>query len=163
MACTASPALRAEDLSPRGSGAAPGCMFVPREAGDRYAPCVQLIIRFVVNGIALWIAALVVDGVDIEASTTTGEVLTILAIAAVFAVVNIVVRPIVKILSLPLYVITLGLFTFVVNALMLLLTSWIADLLDVPFHVDGFWSALVGAVIVTLVGWGVRIALPARD
>ena len=136
-------------------------MFVPREAGDRYAPCVQLIIRFVVNGIALWIAALVVDGVDIDASTTTGEVLTILAIAAVFAVVNIVVRPIVKILSLPLYVITLGLFTFVVNALMLLLTSWIADLLDVPFHVDGFWSALLGGLVISFVSWMINLVLPS--
>lgn len=136
-------------------------MFVPREAGDRYAPCVQLIIRFVVNGIALWIAVLVVDGVDIEASTTTGEVLTILAIAAVFAVVNIVVRPIVKILSLPLYVITLGLFTFVVNALMLLLTSWIADLLDVPFHVDGFWSALLGGLVISFVSWMINLVLPS--
>jgi putative membrane protein len=122
---------------------------------------VQLIIRFVVNGIALWIAALVVDGVDIEASTTTGEVLTILAIAAVFAVVNIVVRPIVKILSLPLYVITLGLFTFVVNALMLLLTSWIADLLDVPFHVDGFWSALLGGLVISFVSWMINLVLPS--
>ena len=121
----------------------------------------QLIIRLVVNGIALWIATLVVDGVDIEASTTTGEVLTILAIAAVFAVVNIVVRPIVKLLSLPLYVITLGLFTFVVNALMLLLTSWIADLLDVPFHVDGFWAALLGGLVISFVSWVINLVLPS--
>jgi putative membrane protein len=142
-------------------GAAPGRRFVPKEAGDRYAPCVQLIIRLVVNGIALWIATLVVDGVDIEASTTTGEVLTILAIAAVFAVVNIVVRPIVKLLSLPLYAITLGLFTFVVNALMLLLTSWIADLLDVPFHVDGFWAALLGGLVISFVSWVINLVLPS--
>jgi putative membrane protein len=122
---------------------------------------VELIIRLVVNGIALWIATLVVDGVDIEASTTTGEVLTILAIAAVFAVVNIVVRPIVKLLSLPLYVITLGLFTFVVNALMLLLTSWIADLLDVPFHVDGFWAALLGGLVISFVSWVINLVLPS--
>lgn len=121
----------------------------------------ELIIRLVVNGIALWIATLVVDGVDIEASTTTGEVLTILAIAAVFAVVNIVVRPIVKLLSLPLYVITLGLFTFVVNALMLLLTSWIADLLDVPFHVDGFWAALLGGLVISFVSWVINLVLPS--
>jgi putative membrane protein len=122
---------------------------------------VQLIIRLVVNGIALWIATLVVDGVDIEASTTTGEVLTVLAIAAVFAVVNIVVRPIVKLLSLPLYAITLGLFTFVVNALMLLLTSWIADLLDVPFHVDGFWAALLGGLVISFVSWVINLVLPS--
>lgn len=121
----------------------------------------QLIIRFLVNGIALWIASLIVDGVDIEASTTTEEVLTVLAIAAVFAVVNIVVRPIVKLLSLPLYVITLGLFTFVVNALMLLLTSWIADLLNVPFHVDGFWAALLGGLVISFVSWMINLVLPS--
>ena len=121
----------------------------------------QLIIRFLVNGFALWIASLIVDGVDIEASTTTEEVLTVLAIAAVFGVVNIVVRPIVKILSLPLYVITLGLFTFVVNALMLLLTSWIADLLDVPFHVDGFWDALIGGLVISFVSWLINLVLPS--
>ena len=121
----------------------------------------QLIIRLVVNGVALWIATLVVDGVDIEASTTTGEVLTVLAIAAVFAVVNIVVRPIVQLLSLPLYVITLGLFTFVVNALMLLLTSWIADLLDVPFHVDGFWAALLGGPVISFVSWVINLVFPS--
>jgi putative membrane protein len=148
-------------LASAGGGAAPGRTFVPKEAGDRYAPCVQLIIRFVVNGIALWMAALIVDGVDIEASTTTGEVLTVLAVAAVFAVVNIVVRPIVQLLSLPLYVITLGLFIFVVNALMLLLTSWIADLLDVPFHVDGFWAALLGGLVISFVSWVINLVLPS--
>lgn len=121
----------------------------------------QLIIRLVVNGIALWIATLVVDGVDIDASSTRDEVLTILVVAALFAVVNVVVRPIVRLLSLPLYVITLGLFILVVNALMLLLTSWLADLLDVPFHVDGFWTAVLGGLVISFVSWILSLLLPS--
>jgi len=122
---------------------------------------VQLIIRLVVNGIALWIAALVVDGVEIDASSTRDEVLTVLVVAAVFAVVNVLVRPIVRLLSLPLYVLTLGLFILVVNALMLLLTSWIADLLDVPFHVDGFWAAVLGGLVISFVSWALSLLLPS--
>ncbi|MGH3926998.1 MAG: phage holin family protein, partial [Pseudonocardiaceae bacterium] len=113
----------------------------------------QLIIRLVVNAIALWMATLIVTGVDIDAASTQDEVLTILAVAVVFAVVNVLVRPIVRLFSLPLYVLTLGLFTLVVNALMLLLTSWIADKLNVPFTVDGFWAALLGGLVVSFVSW----------
>ena len=94
----------------------------------------QLIIRLVVNAIALWMATLIVTGIDIDAASTQEEVLTILAVAVVFAVVNVLVRPIVRLFSLPLYVLTLGLFTLVVNALMLLLTSWIADLSERAVH-----------------------------
>lgn len=137
------------------------CRFAVRSGRDSYAPLVQLILRLVVNGIALWVASLIVDGIDIEASSTVSEVLTILAVAAVFAVVNVIVRPIVRILSLPLYVVTLGLFTLVVNALMLLLTSWIADWLDVPFEVDGFWTAVLGGLIVAFVSWVLNLLLPS--
>jgi len=121
---------------------------------------VQLIIRLVVNAIALWVATLIVTGIDIDAASTQDEVLTILAVAVVFAVVNVLVRPIVRLFSLPLYVLTLGLFTLVVNALMLLLTSWIADLLNVPFTVDGFWAALLGGLVVSFVSWVLNLLLP---
>lgn len=120
----------------------------------------QLIIRLVVNAIALWMATLIVTGVDIDAASTQDEILTILAVAVVFAVVNVLVRPIVRLFSLPLYVLTLGLFTLVVNALMLLLTSWIADKLNVPFTVDGFWAALLGGLVVSFVSWVLNLLLP---
>lgn len=119
-----------------------------------------LLVRFLVSAVALWIATLVVDGVDVNASTTTDQVLTILAVAAVFGVVNMFVKPIVMLLSLPLYIITLGLFTFVVNALMLLLTSWIAGKLGVPFDVDGFWDAVLGALVISVVSWLLNVLLP---
>jgi putative membrane protein len=121
---------------------------------------VGLIVRLLVNAVALWIATLVVDGINVDASTTSGEVLTILAVAALFGVVNLFVKPIVKLLSLPLYILTLGLFTFVVNALMLLLTSWVAGLLGVPFDVDGFWNAVLGALVISVVSWLLNVLLP---
>jgi putative membrane protein len=121
---------------------------------------VGLVIRVLVNAVALWVATLVVDGVDVDASTTSGEVLTLLAVAVLFGVVNVLVKPFVKLLSLPLYIITLGLFTLVVNALMLLLTSWIAGLLDVPFDVDGFWSAVLGALVISVVSWLLNVLVP---
>lgn len=120
----------------------------------------SLIIRLIVNAIALWVATVIVSGIELEGASTQDRVITLLVVAAIFALVNVVVRPIVQILSLPLYVLTLGLFTFVVNALMLLLTSWIADLFDVPFSVDGFWSAVLGGLVISFVSWVLNLLLP---
>lgn len=80
-----------------------------------------------------------------------------------FGLVNVIVKPVVKLLSLPLFILTLGLFTLVVNALMLLLTSWLADLLDLSFHVDGFWTAVVGGLIISIVSWAVNMVLPDKN
>jgi putative membrane protein len=120
----------------------------------------SLIIRLLVNAVALWVATLIVSGVEIEQASTQEQVLTLLVVALLFALVNIVVRPVVKLLSLPLYVLTLGLFTFIVNALMLWLTSWVAGLLNVPFTVDGFWAAVLGGLVVSFVSWLLNLLLP---
>ena len=80
--------------------------------------------------------------------------------ALLFGVVNEFVRPVVAFLSFPLYLLTLGLMYFVVNALMLMLTSWIADLIDVGFHVQGFWTAVLGGIVIALVSWVVGRLLP---
>lgn len=120
----------------------------------------SLIIRLIVNAVALWVATLIVSGVEIEQASTQEQVLTLLVVAAIFALVNIVVRPVVKLLSLPLYVLTLGLFTFIVNALMLWLTSWVAGLLNVPFTVEGFWAAVLGGLVVSFVSWLLNLLLP---
>lgn len=122
---------------------------------------ISLIVRLAVNAVALWIATLVITGVEIESSSTRDEVLTLLVVAAIFGVINTFVRPIVNLFSLPAYLLTLGLFIFVVNALMLWLTSWVAGQFDVPFHVDDFWpAALLGALVVSFVSWLLTILLP---
>jgi putative membrane protein len=114
---------------------------------------VRILIRVVVSAVALAVAAWLVSGISVGPGTDRQRVLTVLAVAVVFGLVNAIIRPVVRLLTLPLLVVTLGLFTFVVNALMLLLTSWLADKLDLAFTVHGFWSALLGAVIVSVVSF----------
>jgi putative membrane protein len=111
----------------------------------------RLVIRLVANALALALAAWLLPGITVTASTTTKEVLTIVVVAAVFGLVNALVKPIVKFVGCLLIVITLGLMLLVINALMLMLTSWICTQLGVGFHVDGFWTALLGGVILSIV------------
>jgi putative membrane protein len=122
----------------------------------------NLIIRLLANAVALAVASWLVAGITLQGATTGKRVLTLLIVAAIFGVVNAVVRPVVKVLSFPLLILTLGLLTFVINALMLWLTSWITGKLDVQFHVNGFWSALFGALIITVVGMIINAVLPEK-
>jgi len=120
----------------------------------------KLLVRLLVNAVALGVAAWLLAGITLTGSSTTARIVTLLIVAAIFGVVNAFVRPLAKLLSLPFIVLTLGLLIFVINALMLLLTSWISDGLDLAFHVDGFWTALVGALIITVVSWLLNVFLP---
>jgi len=122
----------------------------------------NLIIRLLVNAVALAAASWLVSGITLQGATTGKRVLTLLIVAAIFGIVNAIVKPVVKVLSFPLLILTLGLLTFVINAAMLLLTSWITGKLDVQFHVDGFWSALFGALIISVVGMILNAVLPDK-
>ena len=106
----------------------------------------SLVIRLLVNAAALWVATRIVPGV-----TYRGAVLPFLGVALVFGLVNAFIRPVAKILAFPIIVLTLGLFTLVVNGLMLWLTSALSGALGLGFHASGFWPALVGALVVSLV------------
>jgi len=121
---------------------------------------VNMLVKLLANAIALAVAAWLLSGITIHGSTTTSRVLTLLIVAVIFGLVNAVVKPIATVLSLPFIVLTLGLLIFVINALMLLLTSWISDALNVPFHVNGFGTALLGALIITVVSWLLNVILP---
>ena len=129
----------------------------------RHAVPVGVVIRVVVNAVALWVATLLVGGIEVTAGTTGGEILTLLAVGALFGLVNAVIKPIALLLSLPLIIITLGLFVLVVNALLFWLIAAISDGLGVPFEVDGFWSAFWGAIVVSLVSWLLSIVVKDRD
>jgi putative membrane protein len=123
----------------------------------------KLIIRLLVNAIALAVASWLIAGITLQGATTGKRVLTLLIVAVIFGLVNAIVRPIVKLLSLPFIILTLGLLTFVINGLMLLLTSWITGKLDVQFHVSGFWAAFWGALIISVVGMLLNVVLPDKD
>lgn len=119
-----------------------------------------LLIRLVINGLALWAAAAIVSGVDILAEGTGDQVLTVLLVAVIFGLVNALIKPILMLFTLPLFILTLGLITFVINALMLWLTGGIASALDIDFSVEGFWPALLGALIITIVSWILSAIIP---
>lgn len=120
----------------------------------------RFIVRILASAAALAVAAALIGGITVGPGTTGERVLTLLGVAVIFGLINAIIRPIVKLLTLPLLVLTLGLFAFVVNALMLLLTSWICDQLDLPFKVDGFWAALLGALVISVVTFLINLVLP---
>ncbi|MCX5041750.1 phage holin family protein [Aldersonia sp. NBC_00410] len=121
--------------------------------------------RLVINAVAIWLAAAWVSGIDISSSDngTGWDIVVLLGIAAVFTVVNMLVKPLVQLLSIPLVLVTLGLFLIVINALMLLLTSWITESTDYGLHVDGFWTAVWGSIIISIVNWVLGMLVPDRD
>lgn len=122
----------------------------------------RLLLRLLASAVALAVAAGLVDGISVGPGTDTERALTLLGVAIIFGLVNAIVRPILRLLTLPLVVLTLGLFLLVLNALMLLLTEWIAKQFDLAFQVDGFWSAVLGALIVTIVSFLINIVLPDK-
>ncbi|MCC3777334.1 phage holin family protein [Streptomyces sp. UNOB3_S3] len=120
----------------------------------------NFVVKTIANAAALAVAIWLLKGITLSGENTARKVLTLFLVALVFGAVNFIVKPVVKLLSFPLFILTLGLITLVINALMLLLTSWLADKLDLAFHVDGFWSALVGGVIISIVAWAMHVILP---
>jgi putative membrane protein len=106
----------------------------------------RFLLRLLINAAALWVATLVVPG--ISATWTPG---TFLAVALLFGLLNALVRPLLTMLTCPLLILTLGLFTFVINALILWLTSAAAARFGLGFHVAGFWPAFWGALVVSIV------------
>ncbi|GAB3082964.1 phage holin family protein [Nocardioides zeae] len=111
-----------------------------------------------VNALGIAVAAWLFDGISFDGATSgqaeiEDKILPLLGVALIFSLVTAWVAPVVKLLSLPLVILTLGLFLFVVNAAMFLLTGWLADKFDIPFHVEGFWTALGASIVITIVTW----------
>ena len=125
----------------------------------------NFLIRVLINAVALWAAAGLIPGISFgDEDEWTKKVVTVVLVALLFGLVNAVIRPIAKVLSFPFIVLTLGLFTFVVNAFMLQITEWIAEPLGLAFTIDEFfWDAVMGAVIITIVSWLLSVVLPEDD
>ncbi|ANZ17431.1 phage holin family protein [Streptomyces noursei] len=123
----------------------------------------HFVVKTLANAAALAVAIWLLKGITLTGENTGRKVFTLVLVALIFGLVNFLVKPVVKVLSFPLFILTLGLITLVVNALMLLLTSWLAGKADLAFHVDGFWTALLGGVIVSIVSWAMHVILPDKD
>jgi putative membrane protein len=121
-----------------------------------------IVVRIVVTAVALWISTLVLSGITVDTPSTPKKVGTLLAVAVIFGIVNAVIRPIVKTVGCAFYILTLGLIAIVVNGALFLLTSWIAGKLSLPFHVSGFLTAVLGALIVGVVSWLLNMAIPDK-
>ncbi len=123
-----------------------------------------LILRVMINALSIVIAVRLVDGLSF-----TGEWWKMIIVGAVFGLVNSVIKPVVKLFSIPFIILTLGLFTLIINTLMLALTASLSDTFHLGFHIRGFWPAFWGAIIVSVVSmllsWitGLRLIRFHRD
>lgn len=117
----------------------------------------SLLLHWVSNAAALWAAASIVPGLEF-----TGGLGRLLLVAAVFGIVNSILRPLLTVLTCPLIVLTLGLFTLVINALMLLVTGWLSESWSLGFTVTGFWSAFWGGLVVGVVSMVLALLLPGQ-
>lgn len=114
----------------------------------------RFILRLIINGVAIWLTTLLLDGVSLSAREDPWQqVLVVAVVALIFTLVNLVVRPVVSLFALPLTILTLGLFTLVINALMVLLTGWLSGFTDFGLTVDGFWWALLAGLIISIATW----------
>src|SRR3954454_5734783 len=119
-----------------------------------------ILIRLAVSAFTVWLATLVISGITVDGDTGR-KVLTLVVVAVIFGVVNAVLRPIIKTIGCFAYILTLGLVSLVVNGALLLLTSKIAEALDLPFHVDKFWpTAVLGALFIGVVSWLLNFFVP---
>jgi putative membrane protein len=123
----------------------------------------RLILRLLANAGALAIATWLLADITLTAQDTWPKIWTLLLVALVFGIVNAIVKPIFKLVTIPIVLLTLGLFLIVINALMLMLTSWLAGQLGIGWQVDGFWTAVLGAIIVSIVSFLLNAFVPDRD
>ncbi|MGZ4447189.1 MAG: phage holin family protein [Nocardioides sp.] len=122
----------------------------------------------VTNAVALAVAAWILDGIRFTGPThgqaeLTHKLVPLLVVALILGLVSATVKPVLKLLSFPFILLTLGLFLLVINAAMLGLTSWLAGGLGIGFHVAGFWTAVGGSIVITIVGWVVDGLIGPED
>src|SRR5712692_6057920 len=119
----------------------------------------RMLIKLVVTAAAVWVAAILVPGIHLHTHSTSGKVGTLVVVALIFGVINAVLKPIAKTIGCLAYAITFGLISIVVNGLLFWLTSYLAGRFDLPFHITGFLPAVLGALLVGIVGWLLSLIL----
>jgi putative membrane protein len=122
----------------------------------------SFLLRAAVTGFALWVVTLIVPGIDlVGANSTLQKVGIIFVVALIFGVVNAIIKPIVQIISIPLYILTLGLIHIVINAFMLMITSWITEnTTHWGLYIDDFWwTAIWAAIVLSIVSWLLSLVL----
>jgi len=125
----------------------------------------SFLVRVLVNAVAIWLTTLLMGShfEIVGGDGTGGRVVVFLVVALIFGIINAIIKPIVQLFTFPLYILTLGLFTLVVNALMVLLTGWITDQADWGLRVDGFWWAVLAAFLISLFSMIISVVVPTKD
>jgi len=123
-----------------------------------HAGVVRILIRFVVNALALWLATYFLSGIYVL-GTQYEQITTIGVVAVVFGLVNLLIKPVARLLTTPIRWLTLGLFSLVLNGLLLLLTEYISNRLGYRFHVDGFIAAVLGALLISVASFVLELVL----
>jgi putative membrane protein len=122
----------------------------------------KILLGFIVSAAALGVAAWVVPGIVVAGHSDATRAATLAAVAVIFGIINAVLKPVIKTIGCAFYILTLGLVALVVNGLLLLLASWVAGRLDLPFHITGFLAAVEGALIVGVVTWVIHLVIPDK-
>ena len=124
----------------------------------------SFLLRAALTGVALWVVTLLVPGIGfVGGDSTAARIGIIFVVAVIFGVVNAVIKPIVQIISIPLYILTLGLFHIVINAFMLWITSWITEhTTHWGLAIDDFWwTAIWAAIVLSIVSWLLSLVVQA--
>ena len=123
----------------------------------------RILIKLVITAAALWLATVLIHGIHLTTHSTAGKIGTLILVALIFGVINAVLKPVVKTVGCLAYAITFGLISIIVNGLLFWLTSWVAGKLSLPFHVSGFVPAILGALLVGVIGWLASLLVDGRE
>jgi putative membrane protein len=115
----------------------------------------RFLVKVIVIAFALWLTTFIVAGVNVVPyeNTTIATVLTYLLVALIFGLVNAIIGTFIRVVAFPIYVLTLGLVSFIVNGLLLLIVDWISGLMGFGLRIDGFWWGVLGALVLGLISW----------
>jgi putative membrane protein len=123
----------------------------------------RFLLRLLVNAAALAVATWLISGIALTGTDTTDRVVSLLIVALIFGLINAIIKPIFTLVTLPIVLLTLGLFLIVINALLLMLTSWLAGQFGLGWQVDGFWPAVWGSIIISIVSFLLNAFLPDKN
>lgn len=125
----------------------------------------RFFVKVIVSAFALWLTTLIVSGVRVVPyeDSDIATVVTYLLVALIFGIVNATIGTLIRIVAFPLYVLTLGLISFIVNGLLLLIVNWLSDLMGFGLEVDGFWWGVLGALVLGLISWLIGLVVRPRD
>jgi putative membrane protein len=123
-----------------------------------------IITKVVINAFAIWIATLVIPEVDVGTGSLGHRILSLLVVGALFGLINTFIKPLVKLFTLPLYLLTLGLISFVVNAFLLKIVEWLSGKIGITFDAGPFfWSTIGAAIVITFVSMILNVTVPDGD